>query len=159
MGSSSAVQNCSKRKSSHHPSESTVKPSRISRLQRQPAATPLQQLVTTSSGQMKHTALANSFRGNQHTISSIATTAAKLNPLLPPQQAETNAEHQLFTLAAATEPLPKNSGVEPTASKVFMILPKQQDDERNDSTSPKHNQLHPKGTAIHRSHIYIFFGK
>ncbi|GMH12857.1 hypothetical protein Nepgr_014698 [Nepenthes gracilis] len=65
----------------------------VQQLQRQPAATPLQQLVTTSSGQLKHTAPANSFRGNQHTISSIAATAAKLNPLLPPQQAETNAEH------------------------------------------------------------------
>ncbi|GMH22914.1 hypothetical protein Nepgr_024757 [Nepenthes gracilis] len=70
----------------------------------------MQQPVTASSGQLKHTsnpAPANSFHGSQHTTSSIAATATKLNPLLPPQQAETNAEHQLFTLAAAKSPLPK----------------------------------------------------
>ncbi|GMH21097.1 hypothetical protein Nepgr_022939 [Nepenthes gracilis] len=72
--------------------------------------TAVQNRATASSGQLKHTsnpAPANSFHRSQQTTSSIAAAATKLNPLLPPQQAETNAEHQLFTLAAAKSPCQK----------------------------------------------------
>ncbi|GMG99228.1 hypothetical protein Nepgr_001068 [Nepenthes gracilis] len=44
----------------------------------------------------------------------------------------------------------QKSESEPTASNAFMILVKKQEDERNSSSSPKHNQMHPKCTAIHR---------
>ncbi|GMH00805.1 hypothetical protein Nepgr_002644 [Nepenthes gracilis] len=57
-------QNYSKRKSSHHPSDShrETEPDKQGAADSQ-QTTPLQQLVTTSSGQMKHTKTNNSFRG------------------------------------------------------------------------------------------------
>ncbi|GMH07450.1 hypothetical protein Nepgr_009290 [Nepenthes gracilis] len=76
------------------------------------------------------------FAVNRSQVKSTAPTTASV---------KTNAEHTSAHTGVPQQSPSQKLGSRANKIEVFMILPKRQDDERNNSTSPKHNQLHPKG--------------
>ncbi|GMH04884.1 hypothetical protein Nepgr_006724 [Nepenthes gracilis] len=97
--------------------------------------------ITASSGQLKHTS-------NPKTANSYHRIDIPPADFAESQQIKSHCSHHASVIQCRTPPVTLQPQSTAASIKSIHDLAKRQDDERNNSSNP----LHPRGTAVHRSH-------